>query len=221
MSKNEIETIDGYWHIPQNYRKVEWNEYEKVIETFYEKIEDYLAKNKKTVDVVVPILRGGMVPANYLVYRLKLLRVIPIQYKYLDDENGDYLKQILPFNPYDLEENATILLVDNHHGTGLQAETAAEEIKKVLPNATIIYASAYMDVSNQNNKNACEIIFGELTNSTVSLTPKECEEKGVEFKVPYFPWESIEEEAYINKDTTFEYSDEKKLVKSCKTVHKF
>ena len=221
MESNEIKTIDGYWHIPENYRKISWDEYDKTINLLCSKIENYLKDYNKKIDVIVPILRGGLVPANYLAYKLKLLRIVPIQYKYLVDGDGDYLKQILPFNPYNLEKDSTVLLVDNNHGTGLQAEIAAEEIKKNLPQSNIIYAATYMDISHQKNKYCDEIFYGELTNTTVSLTPKECSEKQIEFKVPCSPWETLEEEAYINKEIKFNYVDENKLIKDCKTLKTF
>ena len=221
MGNDEIKTVDGYWHIPENFRKITWMEYESTINVMISKIQDYLEQNNQVVDVIVPILRGGLVPSNYLAYRLKLLKVVPVQYKYLCDGEEDFLKRILPFNADGLLENSTILLVDNNHGTGLQAETAAAEIKELLPKSTILYATTYMDFSNQKNENADVIFYGELSNSTVALTPNECEELGIEFKVPLSPWEMIEEEAYMGKDSIFEYINEKDIVKNSETVKEF
>ncbi len=65
-----------------DYYILSWDEYQSELDTLTKKIVEYVNKNKINIDAVVPILRGGNIPATYLVYTLSVLHILPVQYKY-------------------------------------------------------------------------------------------------------------------------------------------
>ncbi len=65
-----------------DYHVMSWKEYQTELDTLVGKIVKYIRKNKVKIDAVVPILRGGNIPATYIAYTLGVLQILPVQYKY-------------------------------------------------------------------------------------------------------------------------------------------
>ncbi|OGY08683.1 MAG: hypothetical protein A2782_04160 [Candidatus Blackburnbacteria bacterium RIFCSPHIGHO2_01_FULL_43_15b] len=152
------------------FRRLSWEEYEEALKLLLQKIEDYLEKNSLRVDAVVPILRGGAFPGTYLAYKLNLLRVVPVQYKYFYDDGKIELRQLLGLpEGLQLPESPTFLLVENNHCFGLTANTAAKDIKDKFPQTKLIYAADYMDYSYQKNDYADALFYGKLNNLKLFL----------------------------------------------------
>jgi len=66
----------------ENYHVMSWSEYEDELSKLTNKIVAYIKEQNIRVDIVVPILRGGNIPATYLAYALDVLTILPVQYKY-------------------------------------------------------------------------------------------------------------------------------------------
>lgn len=207
----------------EDFGRTGWEEYGNTLESLHDKVSNYLKKNDIDVDVVVPIERAGNFAGTYLAYKLGVLRVVPVQFKYFFDEgSGDIkLNKLLPFNPEGLDEDANILLVEGDHCFGTTARLAAKEVKEKLPNCNIIYAADHMDYSYQQNPHADAVFYGKPTNETRELTEEECREKGVETGSHLFPWENLEEEwqtvqakqySYQDTDEAEENSDTEKVI---------
>ncbi|MDA3837280.1 MAG: hypothetical protein PF542_06690 [Nanoarchaeota archaeon] len=45
-------------------------------------LSKYLKKNNSSIDIIIPILRGGGIPALKLAFDFKILRILPYQFKY-------------------------------------------------------------------------------------------------------------------------------------------
>lgn len=98
------------------FKRLSWNEYEKILQGLLKKIQDYLKKNHLKIDLVVPILRGGAFPGTYLAYKLHLIRIIPVQYKYFFEKEKIELRKILGLpKKLNLPPKPIILLVENNH----------------------------------------------------------------------------------------------------------
>lgn len=190
------------------FRRISWDEYEKVLQTLLRKIQNYLKQNKVNIDIVVPILRGGAFPGTYLAYKLNLLRIVPVQYKYFF-KNGkiELLKMLGLPNTIPLPQEPVILLVENNHCFGLTAATAAKDIKQQFPYAKIIYAADFMDYSYQKNELSNELFFGKLNNDTKTLSQDEALHKGFETASMLFPWEDEKEEWTTVEAKQFPYQD--------------
>lgn len=62
------------------------------------KVVEYTQAKNITIDIVVPLLRGGNIPATYLTYALKVLAIRPVQYKYFFLPGKCELRRILSFD---------------------------------------------------------------------------------------------------------------------------
>jgi hypothetical protein len=193
-----------------DFKKVSWDEYGKTLEKLYKKVATYVRAHKIKIDVVVPILRGGLFPGAYLAYRFHLLRILPIQYHYLFTKKKIELRKILdlPRRSLNLPRKPTFLLVEGNHCFGLTAGTAAKDLKKAFPGCKIIYATDHIDYSYQKIDNVDAIFYGKLTNETRALSKKECKKKGIENPLCYlFPWEDLKEEWTTVQGKQFRYKD--------------
>jgi hypoxanthine phosphoribosyltransferase len=206
----------------EDIERTTWNEYGETLEDLREKVESYIRENNIEIDVVVPILRAGNFPGTYLAYKLDILRIIPVQYKYFFDEETDdiSLNKLLPLNTDPLDKEATILLVEGDHCFGTTANLAAREIKDKIPESTIIYAADRMDYSYRINKYADAVFYGKATNETRELDEEECKEKGILTGTHLFPWENYEEEWKTLQAEQYEYQDTEKAEKTSENKKK-
>ncbi|MCW8966123.1 MAG: phosphoribosyltransferase [Candidatus Pacearchaeota archaeon] len=123
-------------------QRLGWDEYfEKELSVLAEKIMNYINKNNIKIDAVVPLLRGGNISATYLAYKLNILRITPVQYKYFFKEKVANLVQIQKVDESLFDKNAelTFLLVEGNHCYGTAAMNAAKGLKEQFPNCKIIY----------------------------------------------------------------------------------
>lgn len=175
-------------------------------------MDAYIKEKNIRIDAVVPIFRGGAFPGAYLAFRLGLLRIVPVQYKYFFEDKKIKLKCILSLPELKLPKTPVFLLVEQNHCFGLTASTAAKDLKKKFPDCRIIYAADHIDYSYQKVEGAEAVFHGKLTNETRALSKEKCEEKGV-FPFSYlFPWEGLEEEWQTVQGKQFEYSDLKRVL---------
>jgi len=193
----------------EDFERLSWKEYGVTLEKLYGKLSKYLEKNYTKIDAVVPILRGGAFPGAFLAFRLNLLRILSVQYKYFFVKDRIELRKIIDFSKrgLDLPKKATFLLVENNHCFGITAITAARDLKKKFPNCRIIYAADHMDYSYKGNKYAEVFFYGRLTNETKALKKEECKRKKIKNIMYLFPWESIDEELVTVKGKQFKYND--------------
>lgn len=191
----------------EDFKPVSWEEYGKTLDALYKKVEKYIKEKNIKIDAVVPILRGGAFPGAYLAFKLNLLRILPVQYKYFFENKKIILKCILSLPKVKLPKNPTFLLVEQNHCFGLTASTAAKDLKKQFPNCRIIYAADHMDYSYQKVDGTEVIFYGKLTNETRALSKKECKEKKIFLLSYLFPWESLEEEWTTVQGKQFKYED--------------
>lgn len=194
----------------KDFKRVSWDDCVKNWEGLSRKISRYAKKNNIVIDAVVPILRGGSLAGGFLAYRLGVLKVVPVQYKYFFAGDKAELRSILPLNASNLPQNPTILLVEGNHCFGVTAATAAKDIKEKIPSCKILYAADHMDYSYQKNEYADVIFYGLLTNDCLVLNPEQAKKKGI---YPYsyiMPWETMKEEWETVNAKQFKYSDVKK-----------
>lgn len=180
--------------------KLGWDEYLKLeLDVLLKKVTDYINDNKIRIDAVVPLLRGGNIPGTYLAYKLNILRIAPIQYKYFFREGFADLKQVQKLNEelFDKKDSPTFLLVEGNHCFGTSAKYAAKGLKEQFPKCNIIYAASNMDYNYQNavSEYADICFYGRLNNDCEELDEEKCIELGIDpEKVIIFPWENEDEE---------------------------
>jgi len=184
-----------------------WTEYEELLDQLYQKISQYLQENNIKIDALVPILRGGAIPGTILAYKLKLINILPVQYKYLTQDDNFETKGLLTPDKIDfnLPVNSTILLVDNNHCTGKSVSLVIEDLKAKYHDCKILYAVTRMDYSYQKVDFTENVFYGELSNETRTLTEEKTIELGIGNKIVIFPWESLEEQLAAVNQESFDY----------------
>lgn len=208
----------------ENYYVQSWHEYQVELETLIKKVTEYVGENKINIDAVVPILRGGNIPATFLAYALNVLTISPVQYKYFFVPGKCELRRLMSINKTLIKKEApTFLLVEGNHCYGNQAKYAAMDLKKDFPDSTIIYAASNMDYKYQDVvKDASVSFYGKLTNCCKELTDEQCKKLGIEYKKdPIFPWENIEEEWEIVELKQHEYNNAEELRSNSELVAEF
>jgi len=208
-----------------DYYILSWDEYQSELDTLTKKIVEYVNKNKINIDAVVPILRGGNIPATYLVYTLSVLHILPVQYKYFFiDKKRCELRRLFTIKKESIhKDNPTFLLIEGNHCYGNQARYAAKDLKSTFPNCRIIYGASNMDYNYQDVVKDAEISFyGSLTNACKELTNKECESLGLEYKKePIFPWEKVNEEWEIVELKQHKYNNLEEIQANSKLVAEY
>jgi len=208
-----------------DYYILSWDEYQSELDTLTKKIVEYVNKNKINIDAVVPILRGGNIPATYLVYTLSVLHILPVQYKYFFiDKKRCELRRLFTIKKESIhKDNPTFLLIEGNHCYGNQARYAAKDLKSTFPNCRIIYGASNMDYNYQDVVKDAEISFyGSLTNACKELTNKECESLGLEYKKELiFPWEKVNEEWEIVELKQHKYNNLEEIQANSKLVAEY
>jgi hypoxanthine phosphoribosyltransferase len=193
----------------EEFKKLSWDDYGRTLESLYRKVERYLKENGEEPDAVVPILRGGAVPGQYLAYRLRLLTILPVQYKYLVINGEGKLRKLsgLDAKPLKGVKRPVFLLVENNHCFGTTAQVAVDDIRKAFPKSIIIYAAARADYTYRKLKSVDAQFYGELTNEAKGLTPAEARRKGITNTISIFPWETLDEELKAVNNKEYGYRD--------------
>lgn len=201
----------------EDFKSVSWEEYGATLNELYTRTAQYIQEKNIKVDAVVPILRGGAFPGTYLAFRLNLLRILPVQYKYFFENNKIILKRISSISKVNLPPSPVFLLVEQNHCFGITASTAAQDLREEFPNCRIIYAADHLDYSYQKVDETEAIFYGKLTNETRALSEKECNEKKISPFSYLFPWENLKEEWTTVQGKQFRYSDVEEVLQTSET----
>ena len=187
-----------YIYSKKDFRNISWNDIDKIIQKIVKEVRGVLSEKGLSIKYIVPILRGGGIPAIMLSHKLSIVDFLPVQLKYSHklskvEEKID-LDSIIKEPP---KKNECILLVEGNHVTGKSANLAKDMIiKKFGKDTKIIYVSISKDYSCKDN--VIDVVFstcGIYTNETKSLNEKECEKLKIDYRlITLFPWESVESE---------------------------
>jgi hypoxanthine phosphoribosyltransferase len=204
----------------ENLHVRSWADYSKELDALTKKVVNYVKRNKIIVDAVVPIERGGNFAGTYLAYKLRVLQMLPVQYKYFFVGKICELKKMMsvPKDTFSKTESPVLLLVEGNHCMGMIANIAAKDLKKQFPKCRIIYAASNMDYNHQDAVEDAEASFhGSLQNDCMELSDKECRKHGIDPKKSIlFPWENIEEEWDTIKLRQHKFNRVEKLRKKAK-----
>jgi len=126
-----------------------WSEYMRRIEFHRAYLKSAIQDNRFLPNAVVGISNGGMVAADLLSKATLTPSSIPVvtlwakRYEYSVNPNAyfenDFNKSIVEVIKGAHPENAKILLVDDHLGTGLTSQQAINYLEMHLPGATVIF----------------------------------------------------------------------------------
>jgi hypothetical protein len=208
----------------ENYYVQTWDEYKNELDKLAAKIVNYVKKNNLKIDAIIPVLRGGNIPATFLAYTLDILSILPVQYKYFFIPGKCQLRRLLEIDQTAIiRDNPVFLLIEGNHCYGNQAKYAANDLKKIFPKSRIIYGASNMDYKYQDVVTDAEVSFyGNLTNCCKELTDEECDKLGIQYKKELlFPWEKIDEEWEIIEFKQHHYNNLEELMAKAPLVAEY
>lgn len=172
-----------------------WDEYQACIDRLTRQLTAYLESTRTKIDCIVPVLRGGGVPAISLAYRLGVVDLQPIQLKH------DYRHHTIRIlhNAFDRQEESdrspTILLVDGYHATGRTTYLVYDLIRQKFPRSRILYATLGRDVGYREDEREFAFACHAFVSNECDRIPKEqSRREGMLTKYTLFPWEVLEDE---------------------------
>jgi hypothetical protein len=203
-------------------KKLTWKEHIEIFDNSVQQLKELIKKENLKIDAIVPIFRGGGFLANYIAYQMSVLRILPVQYKYLFPNKKEQIAKLIKFlftpSIEKLGKAPTLVLVEGDYCYENTSIEAARDLKKVFPKSTIIFVADQMDYTYKNlmKKEVEYIISGRYTNHCEELSSKKCEELGI-WPISEAAWENSEEENAIIKTEQYQYQDLKNVEKNSKT----
>lgn len=187
-----------YKYTKKDLDLISWERIDSFVDKIYKDVNNYLKSNNLSIKYIVPIMRGGGVPAIKLSHMFNVIDMLPIELKHnhktheIDTKIGlDYVKDNF------ISENECILLVEGNHVTGETANIDTNMIKeKFGEDAKIIYVSLTRDYTYKDSvKNICFTTWAMTTNEMKELSKEECDKLNINYNlVSVYPWENVIEE---------------------------
>ncbi len=174
---------------------VSYEELGEFMDVLSSKIETYFRDKDEKIDIIVPLLRTGGITGGILSIRLRVLNVLPVQFKYF--YNPTTIKQILslPEILTEIPESPNILLTEGNTSSGSIAKEAAKLLKQKYPNSKIYHATVSKVYGGPEKlDNIEEIFYSVLTNENFKADEKEIAELHIRKGITIFPWENAEDE---------------------------
>lgn len=187
--------MDKYIYTEKDFDRISWERIEKFVDKNYQEI----FKSGYKVKYIIPIIRGGAIPAMMLSHKLNNISILPIQLKYtLEEYNIAEMISLDSYNVDELKDDEVVLLVEGNCASGRTFDIAKKMIiNKFGKDVKIIFSCLTMDYSRYIQKEEGIVLktVGMLTNENKELSEEECENLGISYDlVSLYPWEDMEEE---------------------------
>ena len=179
-----------------DFEQVSWKEYQEAVLKIAKDVHAFCVGNKLNIDSIIPILRGGGIPAIHLSHLLQTYVLSPCQYKYTEID-GNYIPKCL----YEADlsklvlKDKCFLIVEGNHASGGTSLLCIDSILKYVPDAKILYCALSRDASQQKKMRGTFFeTYGMLSNELRSFSEEYCRMHNIRYKLTVFPWETVEEE---------------------------
>lgn len=179
----------------EDINKMSYQEFGEVMTRLIRKIQDYCQEKNIKFDLIVPILRNGGIPGSILAISLKIIRMLPIQIKYLP--NPYRVEQISDFPKllYPLPDKPKILICETNTSSGGTAKLVIKLLRGKFPHSKLYYSTVTKVFGGQDKFDEIEeYFFGIQTNEKLLATKEQIEKYNLRQKITLFPWENIEDE---------------------------
>lgn len=182
----------------EKHKKLSNNKFELYINLISERLRDFVTNNNIRIDYICPILRSGAVPAVYIANKLNIIKFAPIQVKHIEYKNGinDYAELFMPFDGLNITKKEPVfLLVDGTCASGESSKICIEKFTKRYQNAKILYICVAKQYNSQTFQG--KVIYedcGFYYNGSNNFTKEKCKELGIEYNIPLYSWEILENE---------------------------
>jgi len=179
----------------EDTNKMSWEEVTELIDIVQSKTEHYFSGLGEKVSIISPILRTGGIVGSILAINMKIIKMLPVQFKY--QYNPIDIKQMItvPDILSDIESPVNILLCDGNTGTGTTAVKAAKILKEKYPTAKVYLATLTRVFGCAEKLEGIEEVFyGRMTEETYRANEQERKEYDLRPGITVFPWEKAEDE---------------------------
>ena len=187
-----------YIYTKKDLDLISWERIDEFVKKIYKDINNYIIENNLKIKYIVPIMRGGGIPAIIFSHKFDIIDMLPIQLKHNSETHCiDKKIGLEHIESTKLNNNECILLVEGNHVTGKTAQLAVDMIKeKFGDDVKIIYISLTRDYSYRDSvKGVCYTTWAMTTNEMKELSKEECKKMNINYNlVSVYPWENIEEE---------------------------
>lgn len=187
-----------YIYTEKDLDLISWKRIDEFVNKIYKDIYEFLSKNDLKIKYIIPIMRGGGIPAVIFSHLFNVIDMLPIQLKYnYETKKIDKKIDLEYVSNTQISDNECILLVEGNHVTGKTANMAVDLIRKKFgENVKIIYVSLTRDYTYRNSvNNVCYTTWAMTTNETKELSQDECKKLNINYSlVSVYPWENIKEE---------------------------
>lgn len=177
---------------------ISWERIDKFIDKIYKDVDKFITENNLKIKYIIPIMRGGGVPAVILSHLFDVIDMLPIQLKCNHETHGIDIKLGIDYvNNVNMNKNECILLVEGNHVTGKTANVAVDLIRQKFGNDVhIIYVSLTRDYTYRNSvPHVCYTTWAMTTNEMKELSEEKCRKLGINYNlVSVYPWENADEE---------------------------
>lgn len=168
-----------------------WEEFGNICDKLVSDIRNSAIK----FDAIAPILRSGMIPATIIANKLKILTILPVHVKCM--QNPAEIKQMLPISKPlsdNLSKNPKILVIETNTSSGSSAKKVHELLMAEFPHAELFYATVARVFRKPqiNLEMYKEYFWGIMTDEKLIATPEEQREFNLRQKITIFPWETAE-----------------------------
>ncbi len=187
-----------YIYTKKDLDLISWERIDGFINKIYKDVNNYLKENNLKIKYIVPIMRGGGIPAVIFSHLFDVIDMLPIQLKHNSETHNIDKKIGLEYlENSSIDNNECILLVEGNHVTGKTANIAVDLIRQKFGNdVKIIYVSLTRDYTYRNSvNNVCYTTWAMTTNEMKELPENKCKELNINYSlVSVYPWENVEEE---------------------------
>lgn len=187
-----------YIYTEKDLDLISWERIDEFIGKIYKDVHNYILENNLKIKYIIPIMRGGGIPAVIFSHLFNVIDMLPIQLKHNSETNNIGEKIGLEYiENSSIKKNECILLVEGNHVTGKTANIAVDLIRQKFGNdVKIIYVSLTRDYTYRNSvNNVCYTTWAMTTNETKELSEDECKKLNINYSlVSVYPWENIREE---------------------------
>ena len=181
----------------QNYslrdvKKVSYGDFDMLVGKLTIQVQTFLERNHMDIDMIVPLFRNGMLPAQRLASAFSVNTILPYESKYHVSPAGS-LKHTLTHKETTLENEYCqtlispkgILILDVHTISGSYPKVVVNELKRFYPGVPLLFLTlVFSDIACRDFP--CPLIYCQKS--------REClQEHGVLDKVFVFPWENENE----------------------------
>lgn len=187
-----------YIYTEKDLDLISWERIDGFIDKIYKDVNNYLIQNDLKIKYIIPIMRGGGIPAVIFSHLFGVIDMLPIQLKHNSETNNIDKKIGLEYiNDSSIDNNECILLVEGNHVTGKTANIAVDLIRQKFGNdVKIIYVSLTRDYTYRNSvNNVYYTTWAMTTNEMKELSEEECKKLNINYSlVSVYPWENVKEE---------------------------